>query len=84
MNKLDRNIDRKLKHFEFMERIMKSHAQKEALITFRKNTLEKQNQINYKNELDRLTGLLSKTYLPENEKDRLNNRIKFLNNLQIK
>ena len=84
MNKLDRNIGHKLKHFEYMNKILQAHQTKAALITYRKDLLEKQNQANYKNEVNRLEGELSKTYLPTNERDRLTNRIKFLNKLQIR
>ena len=79
MNRHTKNdLLKNLHYFELVKDQMEKHELKAKSIQFRKNLLERQRVANYKNELDRVRGELSKTVLHGETRSGLTQREKHL------
>jgi hypothetical protein len=72
---------RSLHHLKNLKNALEAHQTKAASILFRKQLLEHQNKANYTNELSRIRGELSRTNLPHQTRQELNNRVERLKKL---
>ena len=72
---LEDSIKNRIGYFKRVENMMDAHESMQKSITFRKQLLDKRTQANYQNEYEKLRGILAHNVVPEQTRDRLNNRV---------
>jgi len=72
---LEDAIKNRIQYFKRVEEMMDGHESMQKSITFRKQLLDKRTQANYQNEYEKLRGILAHNVVPEQTRDRLNNRV---------
>ena len=73
-------IAHRLNYYKQQRNIIKAHQTKAALISLRKDWLDKQKKNNYQNEYDRIRGALNDSVLPGVTTEHIKERIKTLEN----
>ena len=68
-------------YLEHLHKELKLRNSRDVAIQLRKDWIESNKRKNYQNELDRLTGEMSRPLLPHNSIEHLNDRIKQLKSL---
>lgn len=69
------------KYLEHLHQQIKLRNSREASVQLRKDWMESNQRKNYQNELDRITGELTRPNLPFSTKEALENRVNQLKNL---
>ena len=64
-------ISNRLNYYKQQCNIIKAHQTKAALISLRKDWIVRQNKTNYRNEYDRIRGILENSVLPGTTKEHL-------------
>ena len=78
---IDKHIKNKLNYFRNVQRQLDAHATKAASIALRKQWMEKQKEINYQNEYDRIRGEIEHSTVRGLSTTTLKNRQKVLEGL---
>ena len=68
-------------YLEHLHKELKLRNSREAMLTLRKDMIQANKRSNYQNEMDRLSGEISRPNLPYATKEHLEDRIKQLKNL---
>ena len=80
-----KHLDARTTNFKRMLKLLEQRQKEMPLLDFRKRVIEKNNQMNYQNEYDRLRNLLhTRTILPANTKAFIENRKRFLKSMGAK
>jgi len=80
---LELAIANRLNYYKQQRNIIKAHQTKAALISLRKDWLDKQNKTNYQNEYDRIRRILDDSVLSGTSEAHIKNRVETLEKMGI-
>ena len=82
-NDVDKHIASKIKYFENLKKQLDFHSTKASSIALRTKWLQKQKQMNYNNEYDRIRGVMEQDNVKEATVENLKRRRKEIENIDI-
>ena len=82
-NDVDKHIASKIKYFENLKKQLDFHSTKEGSTEIRRKWLQKQKQMNYNNEYDRIRGIMEQNNVKEATVENLKRRRKEIENMDI-
>ena len=80
-NDVDKHIASKIKYFENLKKQLDFHSTKASSIDIRRKWLQKQKQMNYNNEYDRIRGIMEQNNVKEATVENLRRRRKEINDM---
>ena len=82
-NDVDKHIASKIKYFENLKKQLDFQSTKASSIALRTKWLQKQKQMNYNNEYDRIRGIMEQNNVKEATVENLKRRRKEIENIDI-
>ena len=76
-------IAHRLNYYKQQRNIIKAHQTKAALISLRKDWLDRQTKTNYQQEYDRIRGILNDSVLPGTSTEHIKKRVETLEKMNV-